>query len=89
MYTPGEMSRSWIGWEAPLGGIGPAPLADNLEAWSGDHCVASELVPGVLLCNRMLNTEQPSLIDIGPTLLQLCGIAPSAEMSGRSLIPSA
>ena len=75
-----------IGWEAPLGGIAKTPLADNLEPWSGDHCVASELVPGMLMCNRPLHSQRPDLTDVGPTLLELCGAALPGEMSGRPMI---
>ena len=35
-------------WQTSLGGV-PVTLAeDNLQPWSGDHCVDPELVPGVL-----------------------------------------
>jgi predicted AlkP superfamily phosphohydrolase/phosphomutase len=78
-----------VGWEAPLGGIAAEPLANNLDAWSGDHCVSPELVPGILLCNRRIGVEHPSLIDISPTIVELCGIAPAHVMAGRSLIRGA
>jgi predicted AlkP superfamily phosphohydrolase/phosphomutase len=35
-------------WQTSLGGA-PMPLVeDNLQPWSGDHCIDPELVPGVL-----------------------------------------
>jgi hypothetical protein len=33
-------------WQTSLGGVPATLIDDNLQAWSGDHCVASELVPG-------------------------------------------
>lgn len=75
-----------IGWEAPLGGIAKSVLADNLEPWSGDHCVASELVPGMLMCSRPLHEEKADLTDVGPTMLELCGTPVPEEMFGRPLI---
>lgn len=36
-------------WQTSLGGVPPVLLEDNRQPWSGDHCVAPELVPGVLL----------------------------------------
>ena len=71
------------GWDTVLGGVPERIFEDNLKRWSGDHCVASQLVPGILLSNRRLAVENPSLQDIGPTILDLCGVARPAEMTGR------
>jgi len=58
---------------------------DNHKAWSGDHCIDRSLVPGVLFCNRMIADEQPGLMDIGPTVLELFGVKVPAHMDGRPL----
>ena len=76
------------GWGTALGGVPEQVFEDNLKRWSGDHCVASALVPGILLGNRPLEVEDPALIDIGPTILALCGVAVPDEMAGRALIRS-
>jgi predicted AlkP superfamily phosphohydrolase/phosphomutase len=76
------------GWGTALGGVPEEIFEDNLKRWSGDHCVASELVPGILLGNRPLEVEDPSLMDIGPTILALCGVAVPDEMAGRALMRS-
>ncbi len=75
-----------VGWKAPLGGIADEPFEDNLKRWSGDHCVASQLVPGVLLCSRPFDQPEAALIDIGPTLLALNGTRVPDNMLGRSLV---
>jgi len=80
-YGPGYR----VGWESPLGGLGKQTIADNLDRWSGDHCVASDLVPGILVANRRLEVESPALTDIGPSILQLCGVGVPADMAGRPL----
>jgi predicted AlkP superfamily phosphohydrolase/phosphomutase len=74
------------GWDTVLGGVPERIFEDNLKRWSGDHCVASQLVPGILLSNRRLAVEAPSLQDIGPTILDLCGVARPAEMAGRPVL---
>jgi predicted AlkP superfamily phosphohydrolase/phosphomutase len=62
------------------------PVVDNTDAWSGDHCVDSAFVPGVLLCNRPLRAEQPALEDIAPTILAQFGLSLPAEMTGTNLL---
>lgn len=73
-------------WSTTLGGIPEDIVVDNLERWSGDHCVAADLVPGIIVTNRKLKVDDPSLSDIGPTILDVFGIAKSADMTGRPLL---
>lgn len=77
-----------IGWDAPLGGMAEEPFADNLKRWSGDHCVAPELVPGMIMASRPFERESPQLVDIAPTLLAVCGVRVPDMMMGRPLITS-
>ena len=44
-------------------------VLDNTDAWSGDHCIDSQFVPGVLLCNRPIKSDKPALEDLAPTIL--------------------
>ncbi len=74
-----------VSWEAAVGKVAGAVVADNPKSWSGDHCVDPSLVPGVLFCNRAVANESPSIVDVAPTLLQLYGIEPPPHMEGRSL----
>ncbi len=76
-------------WENAVGRCDGPVLSDNTQAWSGDHCVDREEVPGVLFCNQPLEwaTERPPhLVDIGPTILELWGIPAPASMDGRAWI---
>ena len=57
----------------------------NTKAWSGDHCVDPSLVPGILFCNRLVENENPRLIDIGPTVLSMFGVAVPDYMDGKVL----
>ncbi len=66
--------------------MGNGPLfEDNTKAWSGDHGVDPRIVPGVVFCNQELHDEDPALIDIAPTALDLFGVRPPAHMDGKSL----
>jgi len=42
-------------------------------------------VPGVLFCNRPIEAQNPRLLDIGPTVLELFGISTPDYMDGRPL----
>ena len=70
-------------WETTLGGFPEGLLSDNQEAWSGDHCIAADEVPGVLLSNKKISAAAPSLLDLGPSILQEFGIAAPAPMEGK------
>jgi predicted AlkP superfamily phosphohydrolase/phosphomutase len=72
-------------WETALGGMPVDLLADNLDRWSGTHCIATNLVPGMLITNRPILAEQPALWDIAPSILDLFGVDAPPEMRGKPL----
>src|SRR5262249_31878769 len=74
-----------VSWEAAIGKTSREIFHDNIKAWSGDHCVDPSVVPGVIFCNRVIETENPRLLDIGPTVLDLFGITVPDYMDGRPL----
>jgi len=75
-------------WETAIGQVTETVFHDNTKAWSGDHCIDPSLVPGVLFCNRSISTENPRLMDIGPTVLDMFGVDVPANMDGRPLVVS-
>ena len=72
--------------ESALGTVTGAWLTPNTDRWSGDHCMDHTLVPGVLLANRPVGIEDPSLLDLPVTILALYGIEKPSQMRGRTLI---
>ncbi len=74
-----------VSWDAAIGRTSRDVFHDNTKAWSGDHCVDPSVVPGVLFCNRPVATENPRLMDIGPTVLELFGVAVPDYMDGKPL----
>ncbi len=72
-------------WDCATGSVAPEIFTDNTKSWSGDHCVDPRLVPGVFWCNRAINTEQPNILDIAPTALDMFGVKTPAYMQGSSL----
>ncbi|MFT7698783.1 MAG: putative AlkP superfamily phosphohydrolase/phosphomutase [Candidatus Krumholzibacteriia bacterium] len=78
--------RGWRGSnESALGRIMPTVFSDNMLKWSGDHCIAADEVPGVLLANRAIVRAEPALVDLAPTILRLFGLEPPADMVGADL----
>jgi predicted AlkP superfamily phosphohydrolase/phosphomutase len=72
-------------WDCATGSVSEDVFSDNTKSWSGDHCVDPRLVPGVLWCNRKIAVEQPSLLDLAPTVLDLFSVPIPRYMQGRNL----
>jgi predicted AlkP superfamily phosphohydrolase/phosphomutase len=74
-----------VSWENAVGQVTDRIFHDNKKAWSGDHCVDPSVVPGVLFCNRPVETPEPRLMDVGPTVLDLFGVDVPKYMDGKPL----
>jgi predicted AlkP superfamily phosphohydrolase/phosphomutase len=81
-WAPGYRSS----WQTALGAVPPQVLEDNAEEWRGDHCIAAERVPGVLITNRKVRRPDPRLADLTVTLLGEFGVPPPPQMRGRPLL---
>ncbi len=73
-------------WGAAQGQVCGPVIEDNERRWSGDHCLDPALVPGVLFSSLRLSSDDPSIVDLAPTVLELFGVAAPAYMQGRSLV---
>lgn len=71
-------------WECATGSVTEDTFTDNTRSWSGDHCVDPRIVPGVLLCNRPIARETPSLVDMAPSVLHTFGQDIPKYMQGAS-----
>lgn len=60
--------------QSALGEVPKEWIVDNLEEWSGDHCMDHEAVPGILLANRALVKPVSSLQNLAAALLQEFGV---------------
>jgi predicted AlkP superfamily phosphohydrolase/phosphomutase len=75
-----------VSWDCARGLVTPDVIEDNNKSWSGDHCIDPEKVPGILFSNQKLERDDPRLIDLGPTVLDLFGIDAPEHMTGRTLV---
>jgi predicted AlkP superfamily phosphohydrolase/phosphomutase len=83
---PGYQRGYRVSWETAIGRGTEAVFHDNTKAWSGDHCIDPSLIPGVLFCNRQIETERCRLMDLGPTVLDLFGVPVPEHMDGKPLV---
>jgi predicted AlkP superfamily phosphohydrolase/phosphomutase len=72
--------------ESTLGEITEAVIEDNESRWSGNHLMAPEVVPGVLLVNRKLARDGHGLPDLTATILSHYGLAPLPGMIGKPIL---
>jgi len=80
-YTPGYRAAS----SSVIGETEKAIMDINPWAWSGDHSMARDLVPGTLACSRPVIKPQPNIADLPVTILEFFGIERPNDMVGRSL----
>jgi len=75
-----------VSWDSVTGKVNRTLFEDNRKAWSADHCLDPNLVPGVFFTNLKLKTSNPSIMDIAPTVLELFGLEKPAYLDGQSLL---
>lgn len=73
-------------WACATGRVTESVFEDNTKRWSGDHCVAPNLAPGILFSNYPINTSTPDIKDIAPTVLKAFGVETPLYMKGMNLI---
>ena len=80
-YTPGYRNAS----ASVLGATGKSIIDLNPWAWSGDHSMAVDLVPGSLFSSRAVAKPRPSILDLPVTILEFFGIERPEQMVGSSI----
>ncbi|MBL7196593.1 MAG: alkaline phosphatase family protein [Candidatus Omnitrophica bacterium] len=60
-------------WQTAIGGAPEELIEDNLKKWSGSHLFDPKLIPGILFTNFKIDKKNPSIYDIVPTILKICG----------------
>ncbi|MFC1485712.1 alkaline phosphatase family protein [Candidatus Latescibacterota bacterium] len=73
-------------WASVLGGFTPQVFSDNLDKWSGDHCMAPSHVPATLIANRPIASPSPELADISGAILSAFGLSLSGDEGRRPLL---
>lgn len=72
-------------WWTALGQSPEDIVGDNTSKWSGDHCIAGQVVPGIVLSNKKIMVNDPTIMDLAPSILDAFGLKNKGEMMGRSI----
>jgi len=81
-YHPGYRTAS----ASVLGATGKVTIDLNPWAWSGDHSMARDAVPGSLFTNQKIASTAPSILDLPVTILDFFGISKPEQMEGKSIL---
>ena len=68
-----------------LGETGQVTLDVNPYAWSGDHSMSRDRVPGTLFSSRSISKARPSILDLPVSILDHFGIEKPADMVGETI----
>jgi predicted AlkP superfamily phosphohydrolase/phosphomutase len=80
-YTPGYRNAS----SSVLGATGKTTVDLNPWAWSGDHSMARDLVPGTLLSSMPVARANTSILDLPVSILEFFGVDKPEQMVGSSI----
>lgn len=70
-------------WDCAVGVVNEGLFEDNTRSWSGDHCMNPPDVPGVFFSTRRLRADSVSIMDVGPTVLDLFGVPVPGHYDGK------
>ncbi len=73
-YAPGYRAS----WQTSLGAVPLLLVEDNLQPWSGDHCIDPDAVPGVLFTSFKPHKAIPGIGDLGTHALHLLEARPGS-----------
>lgn len=73
-------------WQTSLGGIPTGHIVvPNMKNWSGDHCSSDPKdTQATLFINRKLDSSDPSIMDVAPTVLKLFSVKPPDKFDGKA-----
>jgi predicted AlkP superfamily phosphohydrolase/phosphomutase len=82
----GNNPKYRVSWQTSLGGIPPDLMQINDRKWSGDHCsFDAAITKGILFSNRKLEVEEPTILDLFPTILGYLDIPLPEDRDGKAL----
>jgi predicted AlkP superfamily phosphohydrolase/phosphomutase len=75
-----------VSWQTALGGSPQGIVYPNMKKWSGDHGGYDfATTAGVLVSNRRVASQAPSIVDVAPTVLKFFGVPIPNTIDGKPL----
>ena len=75
-----------VSWQTTLGGSPPGIVYKNDRKWSADHGGYDfAITSGIFVTSRPINTKEPRIIDIAPTVLRYFGLPVPTDIDGKPL----
>ena len=75
-----------VSWQTTLGGSPPGIVYKNDRKWSADHGGYDyAITSGIFVTSRAINTKDPRIIDLAPTVLKYFGINIPTDIDGKPL----
>ena len=75
-----------VSWQTTLGGSPPGIVYKNDRKWSADHGGYDyAITSGILVTSQPINTKDPRIIDIAPTVLRYFGLTVPTDIDGKPL----
>ena len=75
-----------VSWQTTLGGSPPGIVYKNDRKWSADHGGYDyAITSGIFVTSRPINTKEPRIIDIAPTVLRYFGLSVPTDIDGKPL----
>ncbi len=73
-------------WDTVVGATPESPITPRQSKWSGDHLFDASEVPGVLFSTAKIDVDDPSILDIAPTVFRFFGVPIPSVFDGHPLV---
>jgi predicted AlkP superfamily phosphohydrolase/phosphomutase len=75
-----------VSWQTTLGGSPPGIVYPNTKKWSAAHGGYDyAITSGIFVTSQPINTKDPRIIDIAPTVLRYFGLTVPTDIDGKPL----